>query len=230
MITSATKGAALHRASGERSAPENTLESFRAAVRPEPPDRFDVSSSRRRLVVAHSNIPAGQPWAASGTVRDRTLSALREVAPPPHPGRGSRVLPKRGVRRRSPRRSEDSPVRREDRRRAPPVRARRSNASELLSRQSASARHTTRAAAADRRLVPARPASSFRPSLLGSRNPSGAARYARSSALVARCSPVERVRRPTFSWHARPYAARMRRCRRRLDGVIHGHHRLHGRE
>lgn len=65
-------------------APENTLESFRVAL-----DagvdliEFDfLELATGELVVAHSNhLHEVSHGAAAGTVRDRTLSALREVAP-----------------------------------------------------------------------------------------------------------------------------------------------------
>lgn len=65
-------------------APENTLESFRAAVEAGADlVEFDVLElATGELVVAHSNdLGEVSHGAASGTVRDRTLSALREVAP-----------------------------------------------------------------------------------------------------------------------------------------------------
>ena len=65
-------------------APENTIESFRAAVETGADlIEFDVLElATGELVVAHSNdLHEVSHGAATGTVRDRTLSALREVAP-----------------------------------------------------------------------------------------------------------------------------------------------------
>lgn len=64
-------------------APENTLQSFRAAVEARADlIEFDVLElATGELVVAHSNdLHEVSHGVASGTVRDRTLSALREVA------------------------------------------------------------------------------------------------------------------------------------------------------
>lgn len=65
-------------------APENTLESFRVAVEAGVDlIEFDVLElTTGELVVAHSNdLHEVSHGTATGTVRDRTLSALREVAP-----------------------------------------------------------------------------------------------------------------------------------------------------
>ncbi len=65
-------------------APENTLESFRVAVEAGVDlIEFDVLGlATGELVVAHSNdLHEVSHGVASGTVRDRTLTLLREVAP-----------------------------------------------------------------------------------------------------------------------------------------------------